>query len=482
MGRGSQRTKIGILAATVTLLGAVSGVSQTLGVTPTTTVAPTLPTGQPPSATQAPNSSLTASIGLTTKVELDSNPNLSGGSSNSRFRISEDLKFSLRSETRTQLFDLTAVSGLRYSNTIGGGSKTDAVDPKFTLRYFRESANSDLDIRANYREGDVTSSFDIDPSTAVFLVVDTGTLKTGGVSLDFSLGKNAPLGLDASIAYDQKDYSGTTDPSLFDEEKLTTSLTANAQLSQVTQASLSVSNIDYDSTDPTSLHTETYVYTAALSHELRQGLTIDGSLGFREKDTFAGGPATTLDGAFGSLDLTQARVNGDIFGGLSFDSSGIADRTSLSFGRSLDLPDGTLSARLTATDVSGTGTQLFGNVNYFRQLPSGSLSVDLDRTLTTNQQNEDIAFTQLGVNLLRQVTSVSNLNLSMNVSRSEDGGAGAAPTKNRATFTASYSRPLTSDWDWSVGYRHRRSSATGSSLATSDAVFMTLSRNIQFGF
>jgi len=486
MGRGSQRTKIGILAATVTLLGAVSGVAQTLGVTPTTTVAPTVapnpPAGQPPSATTAPNSSVTASIGLTTKVELDSNPNLSTGSTNSRFRATEDLKFSFRSETRTQLFDISATTGLRYSKTSGGGSTTDSADSKVNLRYFRESANSDLDFKADYREGDVTSSFDIDPSTAVFIIVDTGTIRTGGASLAYTIGKKAPLSFSAKIAYDEKDYSGTSDPDLFDEDTTTASLAFSARLSPATQASLSVSNIDYNSTDPTSTHTETNIISASVSHELARGLKIDGTLGFHEKDTSAGSSVTTLDGMFGSIDVTQDRANGTVFAGVSFDNTGASNRQSLTFGRSLDLRDGTLSARLTTTDVAGNDLQLFGNINYLRQLPSGTLTVDLDRSLSTNQQNEDIAFTQLGVNLLHQVTSISNVNLSMDVSRSEDGGAGAVPTKDRATITATYSRPLTPDWDWSVGYRHRRYKSSGSSLATSDAIFMTLTRNIQFGF
>ncbi|MBV1867630.1 MAG: hypothetical protein KUG69_06960 [Marinosulfonomonas sp.] len=483
MGRGSQRSKIGIIAATVSILGTVSGVAQTLDVAPTATVAPaTRPAGLPPSATGSPNSSLTANIGLTTRVELDSNPDLSTGPSESRFRVSEDLSFSVLSESRTQIFEVSATTGLRFSNTHGSGSETETVDPRIQLRYFRESANSDLDIRGSYREGDVSSSFDEDPSAAVSLIVDTGTLQATTASLDFSIGKEAPLGLDAGIAFDRVEYSGTTDPGLIDEEKITASLALNAEISGTTQARLSFTNIDYDSTDPASLHTETNVYNATLSHELGRGLTIDGSLGFREKDTYAGGPITTRDGMFGSLDVTQSRSNGAVFAGMSFDNSRIEDHASLTFGRSLDLPDGSLSARVTLTDVSGTGTQLFGNLNYFKELRSGSLRIDLDRTLETNDQDEDIAFTQLGVNLLHEVTEISNVNLSMSVSRSEDGGAGAAETLDRASFTATYSRPLTSDWDWSVGYRHRRSSSSTSSLATSDAIFMTLSRNIQFGF
>ena len=72
--------------------------------------------------------------------------------------------------------------------------------------------------------------------------------------------------------------------------------------------------------------------------------------------------------------------------------------------------------------------------------------------------------------------------MALNASRSEDAGAGAAATLNRATVSATYSRELTADWDMLLGYSHRASSGSAVATANADSVFLTLTRNIQFGF
>jgi len=102
--------------------------------------------------------------------------------------------------------------------------------------------------------------------------------------------------------------------------------------------------------------------------------------------------------------------------------------------------------------------------------------------LSTNYLGEDIKYSTLGFAYNKALNSDSGINLSMNLSRSEDGGAGAAPTLNRTTVSASYSRALTPDWDVTMGYSHRTNSGSAISSARSDSVFLTLTRDLKFGF
>ena len=191
---------------------------------------------------------------------------------------------------------------------------------------------------------------------------------------------------------------------------------------------------------------------------------------------------TTTSGIFGGLDVTQTLPNGSVYGGLQFDDSGASSSTALTIGRSLDLPSGTLSANLTA-DWSGVGSaQILGTANYTQQLPDGSVSVDFSQTLTTDSLSQDIKFSTLGIGYQKSLNSNTGLSLDLDLRRTEDAGGGVAATLNRASLSAAYTQALTPDWDLSVGYTHLQNSGSAIASATSDKVFLRLTRDIQFGF
>jgi len=437
--------------------------------------------GVGPSLAQTPTSPVTGTIGLTTSVDIDTNPGLTA-TPNTRTTIAQKLSFAITTENRNQLFEFSGGTDLRYDIQSGSTNSLSISDPNFLARYTRDAGNSSLSAQANFRRGEITTVFDIDPTMAVVLVSDDGTQTTAGADLQVQLGKNAPLGLDFSLGHDFTEYSGTADPNLFDRRTTTAGINTSLRFSPVTQGNFGINITDYSAEDVTTTNTQTTSYDFSVSHELRRALVIDVNLGYQTRDLTLSGVTTTNDGMRAGINLTQTLPNGDIFGGISLDQTGPADRTSLTFGRSLTLPAGNLSASITAADVAGTGLQVFGNANYTQSLADGSFNIDLGQSLSTNQNNQDILFTRFGIGYQQQVTSASDLNLSLNMSRSEDGGAGAAPTQNRATLAATFNRQLTPDWDMSVGYRHRLYSSSTSPQANSDTLFLTLTRNIQFGF
>lgn len=435
----------------------------------------------PSVAQQGPSTGVTGSLQLTTGLRAETNPGLAAVSPGTQLRLSENLSFNISSDTRTQSLSFNTSAALRFTN-LNGVTDVTTTDPTFNLSYSRDAANASLTASAQYFSTDVTASYDIDPSSAVVLVVDDGNLEKISGQVNLQTGKNSPVGLDFGLSHSVSDFSGTMDPTLFDTTTTSASVTANLRFSPVTSGTVSarLSNFDADNTAQTNTVTENY--GVSVSHDLARGLTLSANAGVQRREVTTTSSSSSRTGFRAGLSATQALPDGNIFARVGLDQTGLIDRTSVTVGRSMTLPAGNLSGSITATDVAGQGLQYQTNASYDQQLADGSFGVQLSQSLTTNNFDEDVLFSRLGLRYQQQVTSNSNLNLSVDLTRSEDGGAGAVETQNRSGFTASYGRALTPDWNLTMGYRYRGYSSDSTSPTDSNAVFLTLTRNIQFGF
>jgi len=458
MGRGKTKTLQASIAVTTVAFSAVVAYAQT------------------------PNSPLTVDLSFSTSLEINTNPGLSSGPASTEFSLSEDLSFTLRNETSLQLLEITGETGFALTSTVGGGSSVSVESPMVELTYARGSANADLEVNSSYWSGDVTSSFDADPTSSVFLIVDTGTLVIADHALAINWGLNAPIGFSLNADYAGLFYDGTTNPELFDSTTTTLAASANVRFSPVTTGSFTALVEDYTSNDAFSTNSLTNEYTFQVDNQLANGLLLSGNAGFRDTSTTASGTTTTEDGFFAGVDLTQPVSNGTYFGGIQFDGSESASSTAVTLGRSLDLVDGSISASVTADVVAGASTQILGTASYLKELSDGSITVDFSQSLTENSLSEDVKLSNIGIAYEKNLNSSSDLNLAFDFSRSEDAGVGAAVTLNRSTLSASYSRELTPSWGLSVGYAREQNSGSAISSASSDSVFLTLTKDIQFGF
>ena len=461
MGRGRKPNRYAKISATVLVLSAGSVFAQT------------------------PDGPITASVSLTTSIDANTNKFLDAVSPGTTVDISEQLSFSLVTRNSLQLLEISGSASLNFDD-IGSGASADFRPPTVTLHYARDTGNSNLDASASYWNDTIVSSFDLDPTEAVFIIVDTGTLTIIGADLAFNTGVDAPLGFSFTASYKDNDYDGTNplNLALFDSTTAKIGASAKLRLSPTTQGTLSASFTDFESSamPPRATKIQTTVYNFGVSHAATPALTIDGNIGFRDEETNLGGAPTTIDGNFGGIGVVRDLPRGTIFGRAKVDDSGSATSKSLTFGGTLDIEDGTLTASLEADKTEGNDVQLLGNVAFKRELPSGSVTVDLSQSLSTDSLDQDIKVSSLGIDYNRTLAGDAGLNLAFDISRSEDAGAGSAETLNRATVSATYSQELTSDWDLLLGYSHRLSSGSAVATANSDSIFLTLTRSIQFGF
>lgn len=426
------------------------------------------------------NSAAGANLSLSTTAEYDTNPGLSAGGSD-QFRLSEDIGLTLFTETRTSRLQLTGSAQL--DATFSNGTKSFGFKrPTVGILYTKDLATTSFSASYDYSDQDVISSYDADPSILTNIIVDTGTVLRQSANATLQLDKGGTMDTTLSADWNEVDYSGITNPALFDERKFQVASKTLFRFSPSTTGQVDLKFEDYEAQNAFNTDTETTTVALSLKHELARALTIDANVGVQSQRSFAGGGSTVTDGFTSGLKLTQALPRGDIFAGIQFDGTGPTDKTSLSFGHSLTLPRGSLSASVTATDVQGTGVQWGGSAAYSQKLADGSLDLSLSRSLSTNNQRQDILFTQLSMGYLKQINQTSDLGLSLDLSRSEDGGAGAAPTVSRGTLQATLNRALTPDWDLALGYRHRLFDSSAGAPANSDSIFLTVTRNFQFGF
>ncbi|MGR3290636.1 MAG: hypothetical protein ACU0C9_05505, partial [Paracoccaceae bacterium] len=205
------------------------------------------------------------------------------------------------------------------------------------------------------------------------------------------------------------------------------------------------------------------------------------NIGFRN-ESITGGPSTGSSGIFGGVEIVQRVSNGSLSGSIAIDNSGAVNLTALTVGRTLEFSTASVSASLTAERLAGSGVSLLGSAEYSRELPDGSILVEVSQSISTNSIGEDIKLSSLGFAYDKILNSSAAIGLAFDISRAEDGGAGAAPTLNRSSISATYSQAVTDDWGLSVGYIHRQNSGSAIATANSDSLFLTLSRDIQFGF
>lgn len=430
---------------------------------------------------QAGVSPLVMSLDFVTSVEADTNRELAVTSPGTTFEVTETLSFGLHSETSVQSLDFTVSGALRYLDDPDDGTSFDFDEPTFRLTYSREISDSSLTLSANYRLSDVSDAIDgaeLDPDD---LVTGGGQVAVFGASVNLQIGSDAPLGFAFDASWAERDYRDTTDPDLFDTSDNSIGVSASLRFSPVTQGTLSVLRTNSSADDAESTETKDTFYDFSVSHELRRALTLTGSLGYADRDTTEFGVLTTTSGLTGGIEAVQALRNGSVSAEISFDNSDEENKISLSVGRSMELRDGSLSASLTAVNGEDSGTIFLGTLDYTKSLANGELTAGLRQSILTDSDDDEVKLTELSLGYMHRINSVSGLSLDLSVSRSEDGGIGSAPETTRSEIVASYSRELTSAWDLSVGYRHRSFKEEGASTAKSDAVFLTMTRSLEFG-
>ena len=217
-----------------------------------------------------------------------------------------------------------------------------------------------------------------------------------------------------------------------------------------------------------------------LRRDLSPALNLEATVGYSRAET----TQTTLAapqvsaGATGAVSLTRTLPNGTASVSLSADRDSVGIRNTLSFGRALKTARGdTLAAELGLAARPGHDPQVVGTLRYDAKLPDAGFTASLDRSVSLNADNVDVAYTHVGLGYTHAVTALADLGLSLDWSRAGGAGFGTYAGTDRKTLSVTYSHDLPRDWRFTAGYQYRRQNASGTGAANSGTAFVTLGRD-----
>ncbi len=376
-------------------------------------------------------------FGIEQSFSWADNPGLAIPSEGSRLRADTRLSFGAVFEGPRDLLAFDASAVLRGEDS-GSGFDFGLENPAAELSYTRSGATSSFTASAFIRDSDLAEGLALSDDDIPVLVLEDGRARTSGGRLAYSFGDGAPFGGTLRAGLTDTDYSGTTDPDLVDNRRVTAGVGLHFSLNEVTEATLDMDHSVYDEA---------------------------GAAPAESSTTVAAGVVRALPR--GSL---RARLS------TTFDADG--SRSGLSFGRSIDLPNGALSLDLGLTESEGGGVDVTGAVAYQQELPRGGLSARLSRAVTTDAGNDETLVTALSLGLTQELTPRMGLNMGADWSRSEDTTTGLAT--DNASLNAAVNYALTPDWTLNAGATHRMRDEDGIGRADSNSVFLSVGRTFEF--
>ncbi|MCX7888544.1 MAG: hypothetical protein N2422_02295 [Rhodobacteraceae bacterium] len=436
-----------------------------------------IPTGT--LAQDAGDGGVVLTFGFDSSLTIDDNLTLAeGGSPGTSTVWDSRLSFRVQNTTQTQSLDFQASSVLRWADLPGGATFNGVEEPTMRLSYRREGAASLLTVEAFARSVDLEFLGPLsDPGLPGNNI---GTLRqtTARVTLETGIGRT--IGTRLTAGYDDQNFVGTVDPDLFDTTTRDVGARVNFRVTPVATAFVDLGRTWYEDDDVGNKQETTDTLSVGVDYEIDRRTLVSASVGYSQVDTTEFGGSSTNDGIVYSLGATRELRNGNASARLTSELDGTSSITTLTFGRSMELPRGTFSGELGFTRLANGSQGVIGSLAYRQDLNDDRIELRLDRTFFTDD-GDDKFDTRLGVTYSHEIDAISTLGVEFAYGRVEDGGVGAAPTEEEASLTASYSREIARDWNLEGGvvFRYSDDGAVPGS-AQSNAVFLTLGRDFSF--
>ena len=276
------------------------------------------------------------------------------------------------------------------------------------------------------------------------------------------------------------DYTGSTDPDLFDYDRTNLGAEALFQVSPVLTGIVGVSYSTYNASDDEETSTDTTDGYVGVEYDVSARTTVSASVGVTQIETEEFGLITTdVTNPIWNLGVVYDMPNGEITADLDLvsDEDG-AERRNLVVGRSMELPDGALSYSLGVTDPEFADTALIGSLNWQRALPSGQFSINFNRNVVSNNTDATQLATSLAVNYNHQINTTSSVGLSLfyGVTDATVDANGVEQTE----LSASYSHALTEDWNLNTGINYQVRDEDTVGRADAPSVFLSIGRRFDF--
>lgn len=396
------------------------------------------------------------------------------------------LSFGFVSETPLDRLRIDGRTVFRLGRIDGSGTVSELQDPRLSFSYSREGADSGIDLSGSFRRSRVDflrplEDF-INEEGDLELPEDDDEIRGSGRRTDYSararlvLGREAaPLGVTLEASVNGVDYSEAA-ANRNDRERRTLGANFRLRFSPVLSGRVDLSHSRYRedrAVDPIRRRTDRA--QVGLVYALSPRTRVDTGLGWTRIDSNR--PDEDRRGLNARFDIGSDLPTGSIGLGVNLDQTIDGTRSSLVARRAMELPDGSLSARLGVTRLPRSGdVGLIGGLAWDRALPTGRIRVRLDRSVIGDEERR--FRTNFSTSYAHEISEVSSLSLRLDHSHTT-----GSDTRNEVRLSnvrASYSHRLTPDWSLNsgVGYRMRREEGVG--RASSPSVFVGIGRQFEF--
>lgn len=443
-------------------------------------------------AQDAPNPALTLSFGST--LNANDNLGLDPKATGTSKWIDNKLGLSWLSETAVSSLKFDASGVLRVSDLPDRPRKTEFDDQTLGLGYTLNGANSRVTAKAGYNRADVAffdPLFLVDNPDTPFDEADLNTANRGdritrNASLKFETGLEGPFGMSLAASHYGRSYTDSTNPDFYDTTRDTVSLGATLRPSPRLGLNFGLSQSHYTASDSEDTDRTTRRATVGATYALDAATTLSFSVGKIWIETEENGflvprVRSDEDGLNGSLGLTRDLENGSVGLSVVHDIATDGDTwTEVLFSRTMDiLPEGNLSVSIGPGFQENGDTAVVGTLAYGQKLGLGSLNASASRQISTSDTDDSTReTTRLGLGWAQGLTPVSGFNVSVDYLDVESDRAGA--DRSRARLSLAYTHELAQDWQIQGGYTHTYSDREDEGTAQSNALFLTLQKNLTF--
>ncbi len=389
--------------------------------------------GIPVAAQDGETGGLRITWGIDNRQFLHSNGTLTPGGDDKSFETNTRLSFGLSSVTPESYFTVDGGARLRYIKFLDGGDnvlKDGLVNPDIRLSWGRSSAAARIDATAFWNEVDLAQDRDIDDFDSL-----TGKRQESGGTLSYRWGEDRRWGFGLNAAV--RDTNFIDAPGETDWQR--------AQLG------------------------------ADLRLDLSEAMTLTFGLVRNRFEEEGEDPSYSTRA---SANLSIARPNGSFVIGANADYTDEGTRTGLSFGRSLDLPSGSLGVRLGVTRGVDGDLSTIGSLDWAHVMPNGQVTASLSRGVTSGETTDsETRTTRVNLGLTQNLTPRAILTADFGFAESVDTATGDVTRNGAAGIMVSYD--VGQDWLLDAGIRHRMREDPDTARAADNAVFLGLRRTFE---
>jgi hypothetical protein len=235
----------------------------------------------------------------------------------------------------------------------------------------------------------------------------------------------------------------------------------------------------YDADDAEQTYRTTTGGDLGIEYVISERARLNASIGTSEIRTEEFGVTETTSSPVGTLGFIYDMPNGTAT--VDFDATTDEDgqeRLNFVVGRSLELPDGSLSATLGFTDPESDDPEPIGSLQWRRDLPDGQITARIRRSVTSSNNDESRLSTLVAFGYDRDINDLSGIGFDIVY-----GETSATETDNevrRIDLSAAYRYALTPDWNLNTGVSYEVRDEDTVGRAESPSVFLSIGRQFDF--